>query len=155
MNQYSYYDSAGAGLNMRRIMVFGFVIWLLASIVLRFVGQYVFHPDSPMAIALLLLASFPLMAIVTRRICADARVPREQWPTAAISFILPSLLLDTFSTTFFATVYPNITPAAAGLFGGWILWCCGGALAGVSFARNEEVSGAAPADSAAAAPAGR
>jgi len=43
-------------------------------------------------------------------------------------------VLDTFSAAFFATVYPNIPPEAAGLFGGWILCCCGGALLGVSFA---------------------
>src|ERR1700733_14138796 len=121
---------------MRRILIFGFVIWLVASIILRFAGQYVFHPESPAAIAMLLIASFPLMALVARRICADAHLPREQWPAAAIFLLLPSLILDTFSATFFATVYPNIPPQAAGLFGGWILCCCGGALLGVSFARQ-------------------
>ena len=119
---------------MRRIFIVGIVIWLAASIVLRLAGQYLLHPDNPIAIALLLVASFPLMAWIARRICADAKMPREQWPAAAIFLVLPSLVLDTFSAAFFATVYPNISPAAAGLFGGWILCCCGGALLGVSFA---------------------
>ncbi len=121
---------------MRRIFIAGFVIWLAATIVLRFIGQYVFHPESPAAILILLIASFPLMALVARRICADAKVPREQWPAAAIFLLMPSLVLDTFSATFFATVYPNIPAQAAGLFGGWILCCCGGALLGVSLARQ-------------------
>jgi len=119
---------------MRRIFVLGFGIWLVASIALRVTGQYLLHPDNPVAIALLLVTSFPLMAWVARRICADAKMPREQWPAAAIFLVLPSLVLDTFSAAFFATVYPNIPPEAAGLFGGWILCCCGGALLGVSFA---------------------
>ena len=117
---------------MQRIFIVGFVIWLAATIVLRLGGQYVLHPESPLAIAMLLVASFPLMAIVARRVCADAKMPREQWPAAAIFLVLPSLMLDTFSAAFFSTVYPNITPAAAGLFGGWILCCCGGALVGAS-----------------------
>jgi hypothetical protein len=121
---------------MRRLFIVGFMIWLAASIVLRFIGQYVFHPESPTAIAMLLIASFPIMALVARRICADAKVPPQQWPAATIFFLMPSLVLDTFSTTFFATVYPNIPAQAAGLFGGWILCCCGGALLGVSFARQ-------------------
>lgn len=121
---------------MRCIFIAGFLIWLAASIGLRLVGQYMLRPESPAAIAMLLIASFPLMALVARRICADAKVPREQWPAAAIFLLLPSLILDTFSTTFFASVYSNIPPQAAGLFRGWILCCCGGALLGVSFARQ-------------------
>jgi hypothetical protein len=45
--------------------------------------------------------------------------------------VLPTLLLDTFASAFFPYVYPNLLVAAAGLFGGWMLWCCGGALLGV------------------------
>ena len=135
---------------MKRIFIVGFVIWLGATAVLRVSGQYLLHPESPLAIAVLLIASFPLMALVARRICADAHLPRELWPAAATFLILPSLIFDTFSAAFFAIVYPNIPPAAAGLFGGWILCCCGGALAGVIFGGNEKDSGAAPADNAAA-----
>ena len=121
---------------MRRILIVGFVIWLAATTILRIGGQYLLHPESPLAIAILMTASFPLMAVIARRICADAKMPREQWPAAAIFLVLPSLVFDTFSAAFFATVYPNITPAAAGLFGGWILCCCGGALAGASFTQR-------------------
>jgi len=62
---------------------------------LRLIGQYVFNPESPAAIAMLLIVSFPLMALVARRICTDAKVAREQWPAAAIFFLMPSLILDT------------------------------------------------------------
>jgi Family of unknown function (DUF5367) len=121
---------------MRRVLIVGFVIWLAASIVLRFAGQYVLLPASPAAVATLLLASFPLMALVARRICADAAISREQWPAAGIMLVLPSLVLDTFSTVFFPTVYPNIPAEAAALFGGWILICSAGALLGVSLTRQ-------------------
>ncbi len=121
---------------MRRVLIVGFTIWLGASIALRFSGQYVLLPDNPAAVAILLLASFPLMALVARRVCADAAIPRAQWPAAGIMFVLPSLVLDTFSTIFFPTVYPNVPAEAAALFGGWILICCAGALLGVSLARQ-------------------
>jgi Family of unknown function (DUF5367) len=121
---------------MRRVLIVGFIIWLAASITLRFTGQYLLMPASPAAVAILLLASFPLMALVARRVCADAGIPREQWPAAGIMLVLPSLVLDTFSTIFFPMVYPNIPGEAAALFGGWILICCAGALLGVSLARQ-------------------
>lgn len=121
---------------MRRCMVVGFFIWLVGTLVLRVAGQYFLYPENMLAIALLLLTSFPAMALVARRVCSDASIPREQWPAAAIFLVTPSLVLDTFSSAFFPLVYPNIPAQAAGLFGGWILWCCAGALLGVNFARR-------------------
>ena len=67
---------------MRRCLTIGFIIWLAATIVLRFTGQYLLHLENVVAIAVLLVASFPLMAFVARRICADAARLREQWPAA-------------------------------------------------------------------------
>ena len=117
---------------MRRCFIVGFIVWLVASIVLRLGGQYLLHPGNLAATVLLLVASFPLMALLARRICAESGVAREQWPSAGIYFALPSLVLDTFGSAFFSVIYPNIPEQAAGLFGGWILWCCAGALLGVN-----------------------
>jgi hypothetical protein len=121
---------------MFRCLTIGFVIWLAATIALRFAGQYLLHPDNLLSIAALLAASFPLMALMARRICADTVLPPEQWPAAGIFLVMPTLVLDTFSSVFFPFVYPNIPQQAAGLFGGWMLWCCAGALFGVNFARR-------------------
>jgi len=119
---------------MRRCFTIGLVIWLVATIILRFTGQYVLRPANPAAFVALLVASFPLMALIARWICAGAALPREQWPAAGISLVTPTMVLDTFGTAFFPLFYPNIPPQAARLFGGWMLWCCAGALLGVNFA---------------------
>jgi hypothetical protein len=121
---------------MRRCFIIGFVIWMAATVALRFSGQYLLHPGNLAAIAILLGASFPLMGFVARRICADASLPREQWPAGAIMLVTPSLVLDMLSSAFFPIVYPNMSEQTAGLFGGWILCCCAGALLGVNFARK-------------------
>jgi hypothetical protein len=111
----------------------GLAIWLGATVTFRFAGQYLLRPESLLASAALLGASFPLMALVARRICSDAALPPESWPAAGALMIMPSLVLDTFSSAFFPIVYPNMNPGTAGPFGGWILCCCAGALAGVNF----------------------
>ena len=116
---------------MLRVLVTGFALWLGGTLMLRCAGQYLLHPDRPLAIAILLAASLPLMALVARSVCA--KLPRAQWPRAGIFLVMPTLVLDTFSSVFFATVYPNLPAEAAGLFAGWILWCCAGALIGVNF----------------------
>jgi hypothetical protein len=117
---------------VRRCFTIGFIIWLVATLALRFAGQYLLNPHNSLAFIALLIPSFPLMALVARRICADADLPREQWPAAGIFLVTPTLVLDTFGSAFFSWLYPNIPPEAAGLFGGWMLWCCAGALLGVN-----------------------
>jgi len=118
-----------------RLVVCGLVIWGAATAVLRVAGQYILHPGNWQRTLILFAISFPLMAWIVRRLCLRFKVPPDQWPMGAISIALPTLLLDPFSSAFFPIVFPNIPPEAAGLFGGWMLWCCAGALVGVAIGR--------------------
>jgi hypothetical protein len=77
-----------------------------------------------------------LMAGLVRRLCMRFHLEREQWLQGAFSVALPTLLLDPFSSAFFPVVFPNMAPEVAGTFGGWMLWCCAGALVGVSIGRH-------------------
>jgi hypothetical protein len=118
---------------MNRILLLcGLALWLVGTIILRLWGQYLLHPGSLASILPLFALSFLAMATLARQLCRRSGLPREQWPAGAVSLALPTLVLDPFSSALFATVFPNVTPAAAGLFGGWMLCCCAGALAGAT-----------------------
>jgi hypothetical protein len=118
---------------MKRYFVLGFVGWLAGTILIRIGGQFVLHPESVVSIVILFAVSFAAMAWATRAVCGSAKLPREQWPVAAVMLILPGLLLDPFTSAFFAQVFPNIEASASGLFGGWIIISSAGALVGVNF----------------------
>jgi hypothetical protein len=118
-----------------RLIVKGAAIWLVATIALRVAGQHLLHPRNWIRTVALFVVTALLMAALVRWMCLKSKLPREQWPTGAISVLLSTLLLDPFSTAFFPVVFPNIDPNAAGLFGGWILMCCTGALVGVTVRR--------------------
>ena len=109
---------------MRRLFLYGLVIWAAATLVLRFAGQYILRPGDTGGMLVLFVISFPAMALVARRLCAG--------PAEAIALVLPTLLLDAFSSAFFPVVFPNMAPQVAGVFGGWMLWCCAGALIGAT-----------------------
>ena len=97
------------------------------------------RPEAAASIVLLYALSIISMALLTRRLCRAAGLPRSKWPAGAVSLALPTLLLDPLSSAFFPAVFPNITPTAAGVFGGWMLCCCAGALLGATIgaARGE------------------
>jgi Family of unknown function (DUF5367) len=119
-----------------RLVITGFVIWLAATIALRLFGQRILHPGDWQGTLILFALTFPLMLLLVRRVCIGARLPQEEWLPAAVSLLLPTLLLDPFSSAFFPIVFPNMATEVAGVFGGWMLWCCAGGLIGAAIGRR-------------------
>ena len=117
----------------------GVAIWIAATLALRLTGQHLLRPGDGAGTLILFAVSFPLMALLARRLCLRFHIRPEQWPAGAISLALPTLLLDPFSSVFFPFVFPNMSPQVAGVFGGWMLWCCAGALVGVTLRRPARV----------------
>src|SRR5271168_3554563 len=105
----------------------GLALWAAATLFLRLAGQRVLHPGDWTQTLVLFAISLPLMAWLVRRLCRRFKLPADQWLKGAVSVALPTLLLDPFSSAFFPYVFPNMSPAVAGIFGGWMLWCCAGA----------------------------
>ena len=114
------------------LFLYGLTIWGAATLALRLAGQHILHPGDWGGTIVLFAFSFPLMAWLIRRLCHRSGLPPEQWLAGAVSVALPTLLLDPFSSVFFPIVFPNMAPQVAGTFGGWMLWCCAGALVGVA-----------------------
>ena len=123
----------------RPLFLCGLGIWIAATVALRIAGEYLLHPGDWKATLVLFAVSFPLMAWVARRLCSRFRLAQEDWLRGAFSIALPTLLLDPFSSAFFPAVFPNMRPEVAGVFGGWMLWCCAGAFVGAS-ARGQRSS---------------
>ena len=126
-------------MNTRLVRV-GFIIWLGATLGLRFGGQHLLRPGDWIGTLVLFVVTFPLMAWLVRRLCAGAGMPQGERASGAISLLLPTLLLDAFSSAFFLAVFPNMSPQVAGIFGGWMLWCCAAGLVGVSFRSTERIT---------------
>jgi len=114
----------------RCLLLIGLGIWIGGTLLLRVGGQFLLRPGNGKGTLLLFAVSFPLIAWLVRRLCR--RLPPEQWLRAALSLALPTLLLDPFSSAFFSVVFPNMDPPVAGVFGGWMLWCCAAGLVGAA-----------------------
>jgi hypothetical protein len=115
-----------------KLFLYGLAIWIAATAALRLRGQHLLRPGDPARTLILFAITLPLIAWLVRRICRRLQLPRDQWLSGAFWLLLPTLLLDPFSSAFFPVVFPNMAPEAAGVFGGWMLWCCAGGLLGVA-----------------------
>ena len=114
-----------------RLFLYGLALWLGGTIALRVAGQNLLRPGDWKGTLILFALSFPLTAWLVRRLCRRFQLGREQWLAGAVSVVLPTLLIDPFSSALFPVVFPNMAPQMAGVFGGWMLWCCAAALVGV------------------------
>jgi len=117
------------------LLAIGFVGWLAATVALRLIGSRLLQPHPPVFICTLFGLSFLLMVLLMRRCGLRLKLAPEEWPRAGISLALPMLLLDPFSSAFFTIVFPNASPEAAGMFGGWMLICCAGLVVGAVIRR--------------------
>jgi len=127
----------------RKFIVIGFILWLAASLALRVVGQVVISNRGWLHVIVLFAISFVAMALLVRLACFRARLAPQDWPVAAVSLLLPTLLLDPFSSAFFPVVFPNMAPENAGVFGGWMIICCAGGLLGALVHRPGQSYGSA------------
>jgi hypothetical protein len=114
-----------------RTLLTGILIWTGGAAGIRLSGHRLLRPDHMVQTVVLYVIGFASMALLVPRICRRLGFQRDLWPKAATLLILPTLILDPFSCVFFTTLFPNLDPGAAGVFGGWMLICCGGAVAGV------------------------
>jgi hypothetical protein len=106
-------------------------MWTAGTILIRLVGHRILQTGQAGGTVVLYLLSFLAMALLIPRVFRRLNLERDSWFKAATLLILPTLVLDPFSCVYFSSVFPNVDPAAAGAFGGWMLICCGGAIAGV------------------------
>ena len=117
-------------MTMTRVLIFGLLIWIAGTAGIRLIGEVLLRPDDIARTLALYGVSFVAMMIVVRLICAWMGLERRSWVRAASLLVLPTLVLDSLSCLFFSSVFPNVEPSAAGIFGGWMLICCGGGIAG-------------------------
>jgi Family of unknown function (DUF5367) len=100
----------------------GFLYWLVASLVLRFVGQYFLNPENLSMMILLFVAMVPLMAIAIYPLYHQRKITFSERPLAAIYLMLPGMVLDVFSVLFFSQIFPNLLPEAIKLFSALLFW---------------------------------
>lgn len=103
----------------------GVILWLIATVFFRLVGQLLLNPGSLAPVILIFIATVPLIAAVTYPVYAKRAVPFAELPVAATCIALPGMVLDVVSLSFFGAAFPNLAalPGSAGaLFGAWMLW---------------------------------
>jgi len=99
----------------------GLVAWVLATLGFRTYGHLFFTTDELMQ-AILFIVGGPVLWLFMVLYLGLLRVLPENRALAAISFVLPGMLLDALVTANFQVVFPNLDASLDGKFGALMLW---------------------------------
>ncbi len=99
----------------------GFLVWLGATLALRFYGQSFFVNDDIQMTIIALVAAPVLWGFMVLYVTV-LRVLPENRALVAIAFCLPGMVLDAAVTSHFSIVFPNLEPTLDKTFGALMLW---------------------------------
>jgi hypothetical protein len=111
--------------NTRFWIMFGLAVWFLTTLLIRFVGQWVFLPNSLWVNLLIFAVSVPAMFTLMQIAYRVTGVHGTDKFLGACYALAPGLLLDGLLYAAHDVVLPNLSSAAAGLVAAWLLWCYG------------------------------
>jgi Family of unknown function (DUF5367) len=101
--------------------VLGFLVWLIATIALRLLGQFLLDPMN-LTLTIVMFVGLVLLVPIMSAIYIWQNVAIQDRSTVAMQIALPGMLLDVGSILFFPVVFPNIDPTANVLFAALMLW---------------------------------
>ncbi|MDN4492720.1 DUF5367 family protein [Ureibacillus aquaedulcis] len=100
----------------------GFLLWLLATILFRFFGQLLLIPGNELLVIVSFLIALPLIAIATYPYYIIRKIPQSKRLYTSVQIALPGMLLDTLSIIYFEKLFPNLHIDSLPFFASWLLW---------------------------------
>jgi hypothetical protein len=103
-------------------LLWGLLVWLGATLIFRFGGQFFFLHDQPMLMIMSYILVVPLILVLTLPIYKWKKVTASQRIKAAIFIALPGMLIDSIVLIYFQDIFTNLSPNTDKFFASWLLW---------------------------------
>lgn len=127
MNFYSYARKFTS--NKKQIMaykkfslIFGFTLWLIATLVFRFAENNFFFIDNFIVISSLYIGTIPVLYLFVKWVFNKFQLTNTQMKESVILMSIPGMVLDTFAIKFYYLVFPTLSKDEAIILGSWVIW---------------------------------
>jgi len=108
--------------NWQTILLNGFLIWLVATIIFRLLGQYFFITEDNLILIILYASVIPSLSFVSIMIFRRFHVLGLDCILGSVLLVLPGMILDTIVIQLFSDLMPNMPASRASTFGSWLMW---------------------------------
>ena len=101
---------------------FGFLVWLLATLIFRIWGQVFFLIDNPFIITAFFLGTIPTLFLLVKWVYNRYQLTGEAKLHSAVLMAIPGMLGDVVCIQFHAMVFPRLSMEQVIVLGSWVLW---------------------------------
>lgn len=103
-------------------LVLGFSVWLMATVIVRLYGPFLFHADDLLIVISLFLAVVPVLYILMFGVYKRFQLAADQRLKSAVLMAVPGMLCDVFCLKYHDIVFPGFSQDQAILLSSWVLW---------------------------------
>ena len=113
-------------------IAYGLLIWFEATLMIRFLGNYLLVPGNTLLTVAVFALTVPLVVAIGWFFFAAFRTRPLERAIAAILICAAGLIADAFVFVWIENVFPVMSETQGRMFASWLLWAYGiGLLSGV------------------------
>lgn len=103
-------------------LLYGFGIWLLATLVFSFAGHHFFLTENIMVMTTFYLGVIPVLYFVVRPVFRKFKLSKDEKVLSVVLMALPGIILDAICIKYHELIFPTFSIQEAISLGSWILW---------------------------------
>lgn len=117
------YNQNNCSMNYRSFsLVFGFSVWLIATLIFRFWGNSFFIIENTFLLTSFFLGTIPILYLLTKWVFRRYKLTRYKRLESTVLIIIPGMVCDVACLKFHDLVFPKLTIEDSIVLGAWILW---------------------------------
>ncbi|WP_461588898.1 DUF5367 domain-containing protein [Winogradskyella sp.] len=103
-------------------LLFGFSVWLMATLAFRFWGHTFFYVENTLLMVGFFLSTIPSLYLTTTYVFKKYNLSQKQRFESAILLAIPGMLCDVICLNFHEIVFPTLSIEQSVVLGAWIIW---------------------------------
>ncbi len=110
-------------------LLFGFTVWLVATLAFRFWGHHILRLDRELYVPGLYLLTVPVLWFLVTRVFLKFGLNSDQRAKSALLLALPGIIGDVVCIKYYEIIFPTISHDQSIVLSSWVLWSYGAVLA--------------------------
>ena len=106
-------------------LAFGFSVWLVATLMVRFWGHALFVVNNNYGLTTLFLGTIPLLYVLAQLVYRNYDLNKSKRMESAVFMAVPGMLCDVGCLRFHEVVFPKLTMEQSMVLAIWVIWSYG------------------------------
>ena len=102
--------------------VFGFSIWLLATLIVRYWGDTIFQIENNFLLSSLFLGAIPVLYFLSNWVYSLYKLSGDTILKSTVLLVTPGMVCDVICLKFHSIVFPTLSLEQSVVMASWVIW---------------------------------